>query len=627
MKNKANIYPTGGTNPTITHSDSSLNNVGVCFSGGGSRALTCAWGQLLGLKTVGLDSSTRYISSVSGGTWASSIYTYLSDTISDEALLGTYTVPADLSLSDGTDVFNINTLGQHSLGQAPLGMTLKALLGSIAFFSWWYREDKENYKWLWASIVANYILEPYGLRKRGRYPWSSKYSFSLSLEYANQSFPPQSPSTDDFFFVRSGRPFLIMNDNIMEKISGSGKIVQLPNQATPISTGAQGQTPDGSIIGGGSVESYGYSSTLESNSASTSPVKVTIDQAYSLIDSVSTSSAFFAEALAQYFMTEATDSGKREAIASQARKHATAEHKEHLLSSLKEDVDDVEEFIEHSVKDFIEKEAFELSDFVPSYNYWPIGEASENAQTLYTDGGTLDNTGVIGMLAQTDTGEANQAPMWLVVFDNTSTPLEKKSDNIIAGAQAAPLFGMSFNTDNGTYQAFTSDEKDPANQAFVATSLITVFDNKADKGQTPFDALVQGLYATNCGAARGTTPDDATVNTAPAFHQMTLTTVGNTLANITAGRAVHVLYVQNAKMLNWQNGIGDSTLKTDIAAGQEASAGNFADFKDFPNYSTIFKIGLLEKESNALSQMWAWALADDGSQLKPVLAAFMNGAA
>ncbi len=61
MANKVNIYPKSGNNPTIAYSDSSRPNIGVCFSGGGSRALTCAWGQMLGLKTLKLFDKIRYI--------------------------------------------------------------------------------------------------------------------------------------------------------------------------------------------------------------------------------------------------------------------------------------------------------------------------------------------------------------------------------------------------------------------------------------------------------------------------------------------------------------------------------------------------------------------------------------
>ena len=86
---QANIYPGDADNPTISHSDISRKSIAVCFSGGGSRALTCAWGQLLGLNNLQgengqpLLNEVRYISSVSGGTWASVLYTFRPESFTD----------------------------------------------------------------------------------------------------------------------------------------------------------------------------------------------------------------------------------------------------------------------------------------------------------------------------------------------------------------------------------------------------------------------------------------------------------------------------------------------------------------------------------------------------------------
>lgn len=52
---------------------------GVCFSGGGSRALTVTMGVLRALESLGLIPHVDAISSVSGGTWASSIYMFAKD--------------------------------------------------------------------------------------------------------------------------------------------------------------------------------------------------------------------------------------------------------------------------------------------------------------------------------------------------------------------------------------------------------------------------------------------------------------------------------------------------------------------------------------------------------------------
>ncbi len=633
MTDKANIYPKNENNPTIANSDSSKENIGICFSGGGSRALTCAWGQMLGLRTLNLIDKPRYISSVSGGTWASSIYNYLPETITDHELLGSYYPPEKLSLTGGTGNFNVNYLSKHSLGQAPAGMGIEelAVWGGIFLLL----NHSSDYKWLWANIVSKFVLEPYGLRSEGDKVWSSSKYFSLSQSYATNNFPQDAPSIDNFFFLRSGRPFPIINDNIMVKVQVPGEdtpnIVQLPNQVTPVSGGAQGQTPDASIIGGGSVESYGYNSTLKQPTADSSPVKVTMSQPYSLIDTVSTSSAFFAATIAGLIKTYVEDPEKKKILFGRIEANLKPEHKESLLAKAEKDfvdVLDVPKIIEKYLGENIVPE-LSLGDIVPTYNYWPIGEVSNNKEMNremgYTDGGTLDNTGVLGMLAQTDTGSSSQNPINLVVFDNTKTPLEMKNDNIIAASKVAPLFGINFDINNGTYQPFTVSQKDPNNTDFEATSLTTVFNNsEVSPGNTPFGNLVKGLYATSCGASSGENPDDSKVNTQPAFYQLELTTVHNPLANVTAGRTVNIIYIQNAKIMNWQNQIGDEKLKNEIVEGQKESIDPLKDFKDFPYYSTGFKIGLKAKESNVLSQMWAWAISDDSSPLKNQLQTFID---
>ncbi len=684
MSKPVKIYPNQDTNPTIANSDSSKANLGFCFSGGGSRALTCAWGQMLGMDTLNLMDKPRYISSVSGGTWASSIYTFLPETYTDKDLLGTYVAPKNLSLDDEQGTFNINTLSDHSFGNVPAGTNIDDLLTTAGTFI--TTNGLDNHQWLWADIIGKLVLEHYDLRAEGETSWMSTKSFSLSQEYATANFPQKKPSSDNFFFVRPGRPFIIMNDNIMQKVTSTdGKvknIVQLPNQLTPVSGGVKGQTPNGQIIGGGQVESYAYASTLDQTSADTSPVDVSVKQPYSLIDIASTSSAFFAQAIASFVQAKLSDDESKESLISKIEATLTENEKESLLAQLEDDTTDivedvvdevetdVDDLLGSSIKSTIEKylknfALQELDSIVPRYNYWPIGKNSKNEEMLFTDGGTLDNTGVIGMLSQTDTGADNQEPISLVAFVNTDSPLVIKNNKIISAGQAAPLFGIDFIDATGEYQPYTETQKDPQHADFDAMSLIAVFANPADNnGETVFDKLVKGLYATNCGANAGEQPDDDKTGSAPAFHQMELTTIANPLANISAGRPVKMLYLQNAKMLDWQNGIGNEKLKSEILAGQVAESTsteiqedlkkifksakeastykgkleklnkNIAaklkeptkSFDNFPYYSTFLKIGLEAKESNALSQMWAWAIADDASALKKELSDFITSA-
>lgn len=617
MKNKANIYSAKDKKPSIIFSDNTRENLGICFSGGGSRALTCTWGQILGLTTLGVMQKSRYLSSVSGGTWAASVYTYLPDDISDEDLLGKYYPPGKLSLQSGSGLLNVTELGDYSLGKAPAGMDLKNIANTAVHFIAKYCLFPKKYKWLWASIIAEYVLEPYQLRKGNekklRKPWLSERYFTLSPKYAKEHFPIESPATNNFFYSRPLRPFLIMNDNIIEPTAASN--VLFPNQVTPVSGGCLGKTPDGSIVGGGSVESYAFTSNLTSYHAQESQVTVKINKPYSLIDIVSTSSAFFAGALANYISEQHSELSKNRPFIDTTRKYLIDKHKQGEFNHLKKELSDDSEVFANMIVSILRK--LKPEDFIPTYNYWPVSTASDNKERNFTDGGSLDNTGILGMLAQTDTGSPDVDPLYLLAFDNTSTALIKKDGKIIAGSQAAPLFGIHFEDDTGDARAFSSDERNSHNHHFNPKSLITVFDNNPTESSTPFEQLVNGLYITNCG-------DGYHENSSPAYHQMTLTTVDNPLANITGGRKVEVLYMQNVKILNWQNSLKDTSLQREIANGQKSNCNPLGEFENFPYYNTFFKIGLSPKESNSLSQMWAWSIADDASPLKPVLKKFIK---
>jgi hypothetical protein len=179
------------------------------------------------------------------------------------------------------------------------------------------------------------------------------------------------------------------------------------------------------------------------------------------------------------------------------------------------------------------------------------------------------------------------------------------------------LFGIDFDSSTGSYQPFGPEQQDPTNPKFQATSLIKVFDNAPNSsGVTPFEELVNGLYSSSCGSG-------GHENAEPAFVRLELTTSANSLANIVAGRKINLLYVQNSRIDRWQNDIGDPALLKQIEDGQKTNW-PFADFADFPYYSTFTKIGLSAKESNCLSQMWAWATSSESSPLTSALKSFIE---
>ena len=77
---------------------SGKSNVAIIFSGGGARAYIAAVGQLAALHSLGLIPKIRYISGISGGSWASSVFSFSQHRdISDDELLGGILQPSELS--------------------------------------------------------------------------------------------------------------------------------------------------------------------------------------------------------------------------------------------------------------------------------------------------------------------------------------------------------------------------------------------------------------------------------------------------------------------------------------------------------------------------------------------------
>ena len=301
---KAKIYQGNQWNATTKK-----KKTGLCLSGGGSRALSAGLGQLIGLKSINhsnggtLLDSIDYISSVSGGTWLTSIYTFSTNQNLDE-LLGTYMPPNTLEES------NIGDLSPQSIGQIPNRLSYEGMIelvhDKIGFFN--IIDYPEVRKWVWSVIVGELVLRPYGLydgvitgTKQNITPMPRRF-FSLDLAYMESNIKNIGGvgtangqlNGDDFYFHQSDRPFPIMNTNIKIDYQAEDSPL-LPVQGTPIAIGA---TEDSSqkyfkLKTNGAVEAFAFTSTWRSQNEDYSLVD--IDRRYSLVDLVSCSSAFFAE--------------------------------------------------------------------------------------------------------------------------------------------------------------------------------------------------------------------------------------------------------------------------------------------------------------------------------------------
>ena len=147
-------------------------NLGLAFSGGGVRAYTATLGYLRGLLDIGLLQQARYVSGVSGGSWAAAAYTFhdpsAEHTVSgapvarnDSELLGVYVPPAALGFSE-LDEMPVRS----AFHAATIGVGMTPLTGPE-----------------WVNKVQDVFLEPVGVPAIGNssFTWNANTSAEICL--------------------------------------------------------------------------------------------------------------------------------------------------------------------------------------------------------------------------------------------------------------------------------------------------------------------------------------------------------------------------------------------------------------------------------------------------------------
>jgi hypothetical protein len=529
---------------------------------------------------------SQYISSVSGGSWASILYTFLPQTIngasvSDADFLIQPEPPQSLVKGSPTTKSpnNVSYIGPNCLGTAPqqfglanIGVFLKMLMDSGFFLA------PSQWSWFWIAGIGELILKPFALYS-ATYNSSGPFvqpslMFSLSqmevLGNISNLNPFLKPS--DFYLARTGRPSLIVNMNLLENYQVASS-AQIPVQATPIMTSVPGQSSDGTVKGGGGVESFGFTSTLSGPGSLSGTASISTIRKYSLCDIAGCSSAFFAAFLLQYIDDE-LDS----IIADLVNYLVNDLHWNPVVAQGLGDV----------LKGFVRTWVNEAADkIIPNYNYWPVGQVDtpSNNALGFSDGGDFDNTGILGLLAQTN---ANK----IVAFVNSETPLSGTATNLTLDSSIGLLFGYGGSGPGDlTYvQVFNDSNPLYPGGAYAATKA--------------------GLYAASCGG--GPTLGKSTA----AFLQKGLVTIANPVANIAAGRVVDVLWVYNNPVSDWQNAITDPGIKADLANSNNPASPLW----NFPNYFTGEQVYLNVEAVNMVAQLSAWNV----QQLSGQIAALMT---
>jgi len=443
--------------------EASLNlpKTGVCFSGGGTRAMNCAIGQMKGLDSLGLWNDIGYVSAVSGGSWASTIFTYYQDGAeNDQQLLGTIIAPEKITLT------NLEQMPKGFMGEVITNSLFDDLFKRLGLdlISHGILQEMD---FIWIDGVGHTYLKPFGLYD----PEHPKY-FTLNEATRDAILGRNSKlKASDFIMVHSQkgdikRPFLVVNSSVI----GPDKDLPIRNPEslsvfnyTPLYVGSNHPltVTDRELIfgeevrfnvGGGFIEPFGFGSKILSSQNTqlkpneANPIRVRLrHKRFEAVDATGTSSAAFG------------------AIVSSS-----------LLAQLSSDI----------------LLGYSLDHLIPQEEYWPIsksGVIQKAEKYRFTDGGNLENYGLITLL-QRGVEKA-------VVFINTNTPITVDLNPSATcpplpsqiDSDLFPLFGYT-NGNMINNQVFSKDDFDlvykglsdakKAGKSVMVKTILTTKENK-----------------------------------------------------------------------------------------------------------------------------------------------------
>ena len=224
-------------------------NVGIAFSGGGTRSASATLGQLRGLDKLDLLRSVRYISSVSGGAWTAVPFTYLPGSWTDEQFLGQPTEPRKISI-EGLKRTDRNSFAHR-------------IANSIIIDDFFEHAGKLAGDETFSRAIGNIFLDGMGIDSLGRFFTFDDRTRDVILRRNKKM------RAGDFYAARGGRPFLIAGSTILRPDNVTPKPRRIHFETTPLYAGvrvrhrkAGSQDRD---IGGGYLEPFAFDSDAPEN--------------------------------------------------------------------------------------------------------------------------------------------------------------------------------------------------------------------------------------------------------------------------------------------------------------------------------------------------------------------------
>eukprot|EP00516_Mucochytrium_quahogii_P005916 CAMPEP_0203748438 /NCGR_PEP_ID=MMETSP0098-20131031/3324_1 /ASSEMBLY_ACC=CAM_ASM_000208 /TAXON_ID=96639 /ORGANISM=" , Strain NY0313808BC1" /LENGTH=595 /DNA_ID=CAMNT_0050637185 /DNA_START=243 /DNA_END=2027 /DNA_ORIENTATION=- len=199
-----------------------LGDVAVAFSGGGNRALSASMGQLRAFEELKMIQKVGYMSSVSGGSWASAIYQYYQKGANNDGeLLGVYTDPSNLTMA-------VLDASPPPLARGGTQSWIVTLLGSIPKLI----GKSIGLRDLWTYAVGEIYLEPFGLNCDSTF-YTYNETFEADVKKRNPAL-----ANATFFLPRADRPFWVANAGLLGPSTAASSPHVLSAQFTPFYAGS-----------------------------------------------------------------------------------------------------------------------------------------------------------------------------------------------------------------------------------------------------------------------------------------------------------------------------------------------------------------------------------------------------
>ena len=526
-------------------------NVGVCLSGGGSRAMISAMGQLRALKHLGYLGKVKALSSVSGGSWASICFTYLPPEFDEDEFLGTFVEnPGDLVTrehrhEDVDPALVLHHLDRGNLGRVAANPEMAPAMLAAQGLPLMFEGVPEDA--LWCRLVAENVLGVFNLASFDNNELPTSF-FTYDEEMAEQlrQENPNLPSTVHVYRQPQtetdvDRPFHLCNTSMFvcptsaysEFLPEGGELL-VPVHSTAFYTGVmsrpKARDEGRNFVGGGGVSSFAFGSTLEAVDGEDVDVKKRAP--FDLSEIAGMSSAFFAAGVMQ--------------------------------------------------------QIGELDDVVPETNYWPVRDAEPGTTSMnrFADGGDLEDNGVAYLLAYEDVER-------LIVFINSTEMRLDRHGEVEVDAWLPTLFGYTPHQQSSSkkkagyfrYKDIFDGEAPMPNDGDLIFQHNQVFPDQ------DFRVMLDGLWKAAGGESQ---------TGAATFFQQGLEVLENEWFGIRGGRKVDVLWVMLNPASEWVDQLTPDVKK------------HVPD--PFPNYS-ILDTHLSEVDINLLAHFTSWVVCREKETL------------